>query len=527
MATTPEVGNLINESRITETARTRASRRFILAIDQGTTGTAALLFDRDGRVVGAADHEIRQLYPQPGWVSHDPEEIFQSALASAEEAVRAAGASFADVAAIGITNQRETTILWDRATGRPLADAVVWQCRRSAPICEALRAAGLEPLVRERTGLVIDAYFSATKLRWLLDTIPGAQARAERGELAFGTVESWLLWRLSGGRLHLTDAANASRTMLYDIHRQRWDSELLQALDLPAALLPDVRPNSEVYGETEPSIFGRAIPLAGAAGDQQAALFGQGCFQPGLAKNTYGTGSFLLMNTGPVCCASRHGLLSTIAWRLGETTTYALEGSIFITGAAVQWLRDALQIVDGPAEVEALATSIPDNAGVYFVPAFVGLGAPHWDMYARGTIVGLTGGSGRAHLARATLEAIAYQTRDVLAAMEADAGRRVPCLRVDGGGSANRFLMQFQADQLGIPVETSAVQETTARGAAFLAGLAVGFWSSQAELAELVRAGQRYEPAMEASERERLYAGWRRALERARGWLEPDPCPAS
>ena len=395
---------------------------------------------------------------------------------------------------------------------------MVWQCRRSAPLCEALRAAGKSELVRAKTGLIIDAYFSATKLRWLLDNVPGAQAQAEAGELAFGTVESWLLWRLSGGRLHLSDAANASRTMLYNIREQRWDDDLLRELDLPAALLPEVRPNSQRYGETEPSIFGRPIPLAGAAGDQQAALFGQACFVPGMAKNTYGTGSFLLMNNGPDCPEPSHGLLSTVAWELDGAMTYALEGSVFVTGAAVQWLRDGLQIIGSAAESEALATSIPDNGGVYFVPAFVGLGAPHWDMYARGAILGLTAGSGRAHLARATLEAIAYQTRDVVEAMEAAAQRRMPSLRVDGGGTANAFLMQFQADQLGLPIETSAVAETTARGAAFLAGLAVGFWPDLATLSTMAQPGRRFEPRADPAERERLHDGWRRALERAGGW---------
>ena len=493
---------------------------YVLAIDQGTTGTAALLFDRAGQVAGMADREIRQIYPQPGWVSHDPEEIFASAVAVAEEAVRSAGLGFEDVAAIGITNQRETTVLWDRASGRAVADAVVWQCRRSAPLCEALRAAGKEALIRAKTGLVIDAYFSGTKLRWLLDNVPDARQRAEAGELAFGTVESWLLWRLSGGRLHLTDAANASRTMLYNIRERRWDDELLRELDLPRSLLPEVRPNSQVYGETDPGLFGRPIPLAGAAGDQQAALFGQACFRPGLAKNTYGTGSFLLMNVGSECLESRHGMLSTVAWDLGGELTYALEGAVFITGAAVQWLRDGLGIIESAAETETLAESVPDNAGVYFVPAFVGLGAPHWDMYARGAIVGLTGGVTRAHLARATLEAIAYQTRDVLEAMQADSSREVPVLRVDGGGTANGFLMQFQADQLGLPVETSAVQETTARGAAFLAGLAVGFWPSLDAIAELATAGRRFEPRMDPAERDRLHGGWLRALERAKGWAQ-------
>ena len=496
------------------------TNQYILALDQGTTGTAALLFDQQGRVAGLADREIRQIYPRPGWVSHDPEEIYASAVAVAEQAVREAGVSFDQITAIGITNQRETTLLWDRATGQAVADAVVWQCRRSAPLCEELRAGGHGELIRARTGLLVDAYFSATKLRWLLDNVPGARARAEAGELAFGTVESWLLWRLSGGKLHLTDASNAARTLLYNIHERRWDDELLRLLDLPASLLPEVRSNSERYGETDPRVFGRAIPLTGAAGDQQAALFGQACFEPGRAKNTYGTGSFLLMNTGPSCPRSPSGLLSTIAWDLGGELTYALEGSIFITGAAVQWLRDGLGIIDSAAESEALALSVPDNGGVYFVPAFVGLGAPHWDMYARGAIVGLTGGTGRAHLARATLEAIAYQVRDVLTAMEADAERRVAVLRVDGGGSANSFLMQFQADQLGIPVETSSVAETTARGAAFLAGLAVDFWPDLATLAAMAQPGRRYEPAGSTDGRNQLHAGWLRALERAQGWVE-------
>jgi glycerol kinase len=415
------------------------AEHYILALDQGTTGTAALLFDRHGQVAGAADREIRQIYPQPGWVSHDPEEIFQSAVATAQEAVRSAGLNFEQVAAIGISNQRETTLLWDRDSGRPLGHAVVWQCRRSAPLCEELREAGKTELVRAKTGLVIDAYFSATKLRWLLDNLPGAQVRAEAGELAFGTVESWLLWRLSGGRLHLTDAANASRTMLYNVRERRWDEELLRELALPTSLLPDVCANSQRYGDTDPCIFGRAIPLAGAAGDQQAALFGQACFAPGTAKNTYGTGSFLLMNTGSDCPSSSRGLLSTIAWELDGVVTYALEGSVFVTGAAVQWLRDGLQLIRTAAETETLATSVPDNAGVYFVPAFVGLGAPHWDMYARGAMFGLTAGASRAHLARATLEAIAYQTRDVLEAMEVDAGHKVPILRVGHTARACRW----------------------------------------------------------------------------------------
>src|SRR6266516_4490076 len=399
----------------------REGAGYILALDQGTTGTAALLFDREGRVAGAADREIRQIYPQPGWVSHDPEEIFRSAVASAEEAVGSAGLTFADVTAIGITNQRETTLLWERAGGRPVADAVVWQCRRSAPLCEALRAAGKTDLVREKTGLVIDAYFSATKLRWLLDNVPGARARAAAGELAFGTVESWLLWRLSGGRLHLTDAANASRTMLYNIRERRWDQDLLRELDLPASLLPEVRPNSQRYGETDPGIFGSAIPLAGAAGDQQAALFGQACFEPGMAKNTYGTGCFMLMNTGNKIQHSKNGLITTIAWGLDGKVEYALEGSVFIAGAAVQWLRDSLHLIDQSKDSEYFAAKALGSNDVYVVPAFAGLGAPYWDMYARGAIFGLTRDTGKDHIIKATLESLAYQTKDILNAMQQDA----------------------------------------------------------------------------------------------------------
>ncbi|MGH2378604.1 MAG: glycerol kinase GlpK [Candidatus Limnocylindria bacterium] len=491
--------------------------RVVLALDQGTTGSAALVIDAGGRVIAAADREIRQHYPSPGWVEHGPEEIFAATVAVGREALAAAGVEAERVAAIGIANQRETTVVWDRLTGAPIHPAVVWQSRASAEICERLRADGREPLVRERTGLVIDAYFSGTKVRWLLDRVAGAQARAEAGELLFGTIDAWLVWKLTGGRAHVTDATNASRTMLFDIARLEWDDELLTMLDVPRAMLPLVRPSSAVYAETDASTFGAPIPIGGMAGDQQAALFGQACFAERQAKNTYGTGCFVLVNTGRHLQRSAEGLLSTVAWDLGDGPRYALEGSAFVTGAAVQWLRDGLGIIRDARETEALATAVPDNGGVYFVPAFVGLGAPHWDMYARGSIVGLTGGSGREHLVRATLESIAYQTRDLVGAMRR-AGEDVGVLRVDGGGTANAFLMQFQADILGIPVQVAATQETTALGAAYLAGLAVGLWPGLDDLAGRWRAVRTFEPRMPNDRREQLYADWSRAVERARGW---------
>ena len=498
-------------------------RRYVLALDQGTTGSAALVFGPDGLPVAAADQEIRQIYPRPGWVEHDLEEIYQSCLEVAEAALGIAGISGRDLAAIGITNQRETTAVWDRATGRPLGNAIVWQDRRGAAMCEQMRAAGLAPLIRERTGLVVDAYFSATKLRWLLDNVPDARQRAEAGELAFGTIDSWLLWKLSGGTVHATDVSNASRTMLFNIHDRTWDGALLGELDIPASLLPEARPSSGVFCEVAGEagrLLGDAVPIAGVAGDQQAALFGQACYEPGMSKNTYGTGSFLLQQTGGRAVESERGLLTTVAWGMDERVEYALEGSVFVTGAAVQWLRDGLGIIAEAAETEAMAESVRDTGGVYFVPAFAGLGAPYWDMYARGTIVGLTGGTRREHLARATLEAIAYQTCDVLATMQAESGVDVPVLRVDGGGSANGFLMQFQADLLGAPIEVAAVQETTARGAAYLAGLAVGFWPDRETLAEQWRPAVRFEPQMSGDERGVLLDRWHRAVERSRAWAE-------
>ncbi|MCC6173768.1 MAG: glycerol kinase GlpK [Chloroflexi bacterium] len=498
------------------------ARRYILALDQGTTGTAALVFDERGLPIAIADQEIRQSYPQPGWVEHDAEEIVETTLAVARKVLDAAGLTGRDLAAVGITNQRETTVVWDRATGRPIAPAIVWQDRRTAPICQDLRRGGLEPVIRERTGLLVDAYFSATKLQWLLDAVPDGRGRAAAGELAFGTIDSWLLWKLTDGAIHVTDATNASRTMLFNIHEHTWDHVLLDALKIPAAVLPDVRPSSGVLGEVRGDaarVFdGVPVPIAGVAGDQQAALFGQACYEPGMSKDTYGTGSFLLLNTGDRPARSRLGLLTTIAWLLPSGYEYALEGSVFVTGAAVQWLRDGLGIISTAAETEAMALTVPDTGGVFFVPAFAGLGAPYWDMFARGTLVGLTGGTRREHIVRATLEAIAYQTADVLTAMRDEGGVDVQVLRADGGGTANQFLMQFQADLLGIPIEVAAVQETTARGAAYLAGLGVGYWKDRDQIARQWQPARRFEPTMSRDEREERLALWHRAVERARGW---------
>ena len=491
---------------------------YILALDQGTTSSRAILFDRQGQPVASAGHPIRQIYPQSGWVEHDPQEIWQSQLASAREVLAAAGARASQVAAIGITNQRETTILWDRQTGEPLANAIVWQCRRTAPLCKELKARGLEPSFRQKTGLVIDPYFSGTKVAWILDNIPGARARAERGQLLFGTVDCWLLHKLTGGRIHATDYSNASRTLMFNISRLAWDEDILRELAVPSSLLPAVLPSCGVFGEAEPSLLGAALPIAGIAGDQQAALFGQACFRVGMGKNTYGTGCFVLMNVGHDSLPLGSSLITTIAWGLGQGVEYALEGSIFIGGAAVQWLRDGLGLIATAAESEAVAASVPSSEGVYVVPAFVGLGAPHWDPLARGTIVGISRGTARAHLVRATLEAIAFQTRDVIETMESECGLTLPELRADGGAAANDLLMQIQADILGREVVRPAVTETTALGAAYLAGLAVGFWKGQDELASNWRVDKRFEPRMEASQREELYQGWKRAVERAKGW---------
>jgi glycerol kinase len=492
----------------------------ILALDQGTTSSRAIVFDSDGGILGLAQQEITQLYPQPGWVEQDPREIWDTQLATARAALDQAGISAGDVAGIGITNQRETTLLWERASGRPLANAIVWQDRRTAPLCERLKAQGLEALFTGRTGLLLDAYFSGTKLAWLLDSIDGARARAQKGELAFGTVDTWLAWNLTGGREHVTDVSNASRTLMYNIHNRDWDDKLLGLLRVPRAVLPRVVASSGVCAEADAVHLGRALPIGGIAGDQQAALFGQQCTAPGMVKNTYGTGCFMLMNTGKRPVESRHRLLSTVAWDTGGGIEFALEGSVFIAGAAVQWLRDGLGIIRSAAQVEELARSVPDNGGVFFVPALAGLGAPHWDPQARGTVVGLSRGSSAGHLARAALESIAYQTADVLQAMHADSGIAVSELRVDGGATRNDLLMQFQADVLGVPVARPRIYETTALGAAYLAGLATRFWPDGAALQAQWKLDRRFEPAMEAGRREALRAVWSRAVKRALGWTD-------
>jgi glycerol kinase len=490
--------------------------KHILALDQGTTSSRAIVFDHAGSVVAMAQQEFRQIYPKPGWVEHDAQEIWATQAQVARDAMARAGLTANDIAALGITNQRETTVVWDRETGKPIANAIVWQDRRTAAMCDRLRARGLAPAIRRKTGLVPDAYFSATKLRWLLDSVPGAKARAKSGRLAFGTIDSWLIWNLTGGRCHVTDVSNASRTMLFNIHTGAWDDGLLKLFGVPRSILPEVRSSSEIYGET--TLLGPPIPIAGIAGDQQAALFGQACTKPGMAKNTYGTGCFMLMHTGTRPIASKNNLLTTIAWRIGSRTEYALEGSVFIAGAVVQWLRDELGIIASSSEVEALAARVPDNGGVYFVPAFAGLGAPHWDAYARGLVIGLTRGSSRAHLARAALESIAFQTADVLSAMQKDAGIRLKELRVDGGAAANNLLMQFQADLIGVPVVRPTVTETTALGAAYLAGLAVGYWKSPAEIAEQWQVDRRFVSAATPKTRKALSEKWADALGRAKTW---------
>lgn len=487
---------------------------FILALDQGTTSSRAILFNKAGEIVKTAQREFKQYYPNPGWVEHDPTEIWESQLAVAQ-----AVAEGQSIAAIGITNQRETTIIWDRETGEPIHKAIVWQDRRTSKFCDELREEGFDKTILEKTGLVTDAYFSGTKVKWILDNVEGARDKAEAGQLAFGTIDSYLVWKLTGGKLHITDVSNASRTMLFDIHKKWWSTTITNRLNIPMSMLPQVVSSSMEYGETLAEHFGTAIPIAGIAGDQQAATFGQACYEAGLAKQTYGTGGFLLMNTGEEPQNSSNNLLTTVAWRVGEQPTqFCLEGSIFVAGAAVQWLRDELNIIDSAAETEAIATSIDSTDGVYMVPAFVGLGAPYWDQYARGAIVGLTRGTGQAHIVRATLESIAYQTRDVVDAMRADSGLDLPALRVDGGAVANDFLMQFQADILGVPVQRPAVTETTALGAAYLAGLAVGYWDSQDEIAQQWRVEKTFEPHMSKDERDNLYAGWQKAVERSRNW---------
>jgi glycerol kinase len=500
-------------------------RRFVLALDQGTTSSRALLFDQTGEVIATAQQELPQIYPRPGEVEHDPEAIWQSQLRVAREAMERAQVKAADIAAIGIANQRETTLLWDRKTGHPVANAIVWQSRVSAAICERLKTEGAEPLVRSHTGLVLDPYFSGTKIKYLLDCDSHLAARARTGDILFGTVETFLIWRLTGGRCHITDVSNASRTLLFNIHRLDWDEELLALLGVPRAMLPEVRGSSEIYGETDAALLGGAIPVSGAAGDQQAALFGQACFQPGMAKNTYGTGCFLLVNTGTHAAHSQHGLLTTVGWKLNNSVVYCLEGAVFIAGAVVQWLRDGLGAIRSSSEIERIAA--PDSGGVYFVPAFVGMGAPYWDAYARGAIIGLTRDTKLSHIARAALEAIAYQTRDVLDVTQQETGLRLSSLRADGGAASNNLLMQFQADILGVPVHRPRVTETTALGAAYLAGLAVGYWSDAQEIAHHWQLDREFTPAMDEDRREYLYCRWKKAVRHVLHWEEPEASGAA
>lgn len=489
---------------------------YILAFDAGTSSSRAIVFDRERRVVAVSQREFRQIYPRPGWVEHDPVEIWETQLAVAREALEKASLSAADIAAIGITNQRETTVVWNRETGRPVCNAIVWQCRRTSDACDELKRRGLAEPIRAKTGLLIDAYFSGTKLRWILDNVKGAREDAAAGKLLFGTIDTWLVWNLTGGRVHATDVSNASRTMLFDIGALRWDGDILRELDIPASVLPEVRPSSGDFGESDAALFGASIPIRGVAGDQQSALFGQACFEAGDAKNTYGTGCFMLMNTGTRRVPSANGLLTTIAWSLGGRTSYALEGSVFTAGAAIQWLRDELGLLSRASDSEAMARAVPDTNGCYVVPAFTGLGAPYWDQYARGAILGLTRGVGRNHVVRATLESLAYQTADVLDAMRKDAGIALNALRVDGGASANDFLMQFQSDIVGVPVERPACIETTALGAACLAGLSAGLWSGPDELKADTEGLRRFEPSLSDEAREAALTGWHRAVDRVR-----------
>ena len=492
--------------------------KFVLALDQGTTSSRAIVFDRSGKAQSSAQQEFPQIFPGPGHVEHDPEAIWATQLQTAKEAISKAGLTAADIAAIGVTNQRETTVLWDKATGKPIANAIVWQSRVTAPICDRLKADGHEPTFRKKTGLVVDAYFSGTKIKHLLDSHDGLRARAARGEVLFGTIDTFLIWRLTSGKVHVTDVSNASRTLLFNIHTLQWDDELLKLLDVPREMLPEVKSSSEVYGHTDPKWFGAAIPIAGDAGDQQAALFGQACFEAGSAKNTYGTGCFMLLNTGDKAVPSEKGLLTTVAWKIGGKTTYALEGSVFVAGAAVQWLRDGLEAIEASADVEKLMATVDDTDGVYLVPAFVGLGAPYWDPRARGVIVGLTRNTKMAHVARAAVDAMAYQTRDVLEVMQVESGLPLTTLKVDGGAAANAMLLQFQADLLNVTVRRPVVAETTALGAAYLAGLAVGYWKSTDDVAANWALDREFRPAMPKAQSEKLYAGWKKAVGRSLDW---------
>ena len=494
--------------------------KFILSIDQGTTSSRAIIFDKKGNIKSVAQKEFTQIFPNPGWIEHDATEIWSSQASVITEAIIKAELTSELIAAIGITNQRETTVVWDRETGTPIYNAIVWQDRRTSEYCSALKSKGYEDVIKKKTGLLLDAYFSGTKIKWILDNVDGAREKAENGKLAFGTIDSWLVWKLTAGKKHITDATNASRTLLYNINTEEWDEELLELFEIPKSLLPEVKSSSELYAETSTSLFNVPIPISGIAGDQQSALFGQMCTNPGMLKNTYGTGGFLVFNTGDKPIASKNNLLTTIAWKVDGKITYALEGSIFVAGAVVQWLRDGLGIIKSSAEVEELATSVEDNGGVYLVPAFTGLGAPHWDQFARGSISGITRGTTSAHIARAALEAIAYQTADVLKAMESDSGIKVTELRVDGGATANNFLMQFQADILGIPIVRPKISETTALGAAYLAGLAVGYWNSHDDISSQWEVDKKFEPQMSSNEREKLMDKWNDAVGRSKNWLK-------
>lgn len=497
------------------------TKKYVLALDQGTTSSRSILFDETSNIVAVAQKEFTQIFPKPGWVEHNANEIWSTQIGTMAEVVANAGIDPSEIAAIGITNQRETTVVWEKATGKPVYNAIVWQSRQTMAICDDIKAKGLADKFRQKTGLVVDAYFSGTKVKWILDNVEGARAKAEAGELLFGTIDTWLIWKLSGGKVHVTDYSNASRTLMYNIRDLKWDDELLEILTVPKSMLPEVRPSSEVYGLTAPAVFqGAEIPIAGAAGDQQAALFGQTCFRPGMAKNTYGTGCFMLMNTGSELYTSKNGLLTTIAWGIEGKVEYALEGSIFVAGSAVQWLRDGLKAIEAAQDSEYYAGKVADAEGVYVVPAFVGLGAPYWDMKARGAILGLTRGTTKGHIIRATLDSMAYQTKDVLGAMEADSGIKLQALKVDGGAVANNLLMQFQSDILGVPVDRPVVTETTALGAAYLAGLAVGVWANKEDLIQNWQLNRRFEPTMGAEERAKLYAGWQKAVKRSMDWEE-------
>jgi len=498
-------------------------KKYILSLDQGTTSSRAIIFNKDGDIIKTAQKEFTQIYPKPGWVEHDPMEIWGTQSGVAREVLESAGINPHEIAAIGITNQRETTVVWDKTTGKPIYNAIVWQCRRTASICDDIKKSELSDYIRENTGLVIDAYFSGTKIKWILDNVEGAREKAENGDLLFGNIDSWIIWNLTRGKIHVTDYSNASRTMLFNIKELKWDDKILELLDIPKSMLPEVKESSEIYGVTDKQTFGGAtIPISGIAGDQQAALFGQACFKAGMVKNTYGTGCFMLMNTGETMVTSKNGLLTTIAWSINGKVEYALEGSIFMAGASVQWLRDEMGLVNDVSDTEYFASKVEDNGGVYVVPAFAGLGAPYWDMYARGAILGLTRGSNKNHIIRATLESIAYQTRDVLEAMQEDSNIELKTLKVDGGATANNFLMQFQSDILGVKVDRPKVTETTALGVAYLAGLAVGFWKSTDEIAKKWSSGSEFEANLDDDKKEKLYSGWKKAVKRSMAWEDED-----